>query len=86
MQNMGPYGPLFASRYTQRRFASQSEEDRRDIHAYIYNTSILKGSGEFCICEPISPSFHRWLYVSTDLHQRIYLHRGLMPGYRFWTG
>lgn len=53
---MGPYGPLFASRYTQRRFASQSEEDRRDIHAYIYNTSILKGSGEFCICEPISPS------------------------------
>lgn len=49
---MGPYGPLFASRYTQRRFASQSEEDRRDIHAYIYNTSILKGSGEFCICEP----------------------------------
>ena len=23
----------------------------RDIHSYIYNMSILKGSGEFCICE-----------------------------------
>lgn len=51
LRNMGPWGPMFAARYTQRRFAAQTEEDRRDIHAYIYNTSILKGSGEFCICK-----------------------------------
>ena len=51
LRNMGPWGPMFAARYTQRRFAAQSEEDRQDIHSYIYNTSILKGSGEFCICE-----------------------------------
>lgn len=50
LRNMGPWGPMFAARYTQRRFAAQSEEDRQDIHSYIYNTSILKGSGEFCIC------------------------------------
>ncbi|KAK1923840.1 Alpha/Beta hydrolase protein [Papiliotrema laurentii] len=55
LRNMGPWGPMFAARYTQRRFSAQSEEDRRDIHAYIYNTSILKGSGEYCISHLLAP-------------------------------
>lgn len=37
--------------YSRRRFASQAEEDVRDLHSYIYGTSVMKGSGEFCICK-----------------------------------
>lgn len=51
LRAMGPWAPMFAGRYATRRFAAQNEEDIRDLHAYIYNTSIMKGSGEYCICE-----------------------------------
>lgn len=81
LRNMGPWGPMFAARYTQRRFAAQSEEDRQDIHSYIYNTSILKGSGEFCICES---------HTSDKSHgqadaQRTCSRRARTPGYQSWT-
>jgi hypothetical protein len=52
---MGPFGPMFAGRYSLRRFAAQSDEDVRDLHGYIYNTSVLKGSGEFCISHILAP-------------------------------
>ena len=67
LRGMGPFGPMFAARYTQRRFGAQSEEDRRDIHAYIYNTSILKGSGEFCICESVVTAFCSLADISAHL-------------------
>ena len=40
---------MLVGRYSARRFAAQAEEDVRDLHSYIYNTSVLKGSGEYCI-------------------------------------
>lgn len=46
---MGPWGPMMVGRYSSRRFAAQAEEDVRDLHSYIWNTSVMKGSGEFCI-------------------------------------
>ncbi|ORY35011.1 Alpha/Beta hydrolase protein [Naematelia encephala] len=55
LRSMGPWGPMFAGRYSLRRFAAQSEEDIRDLHAYIYNTSILRGSGEYCISHILAP-------------------------------
>lgn len=55
LRGMGPFGPMFAGKYSLRRFGSQSEEDVRDIHAYIYNTSMLKGSGEYCISHILAP-------------------------------
>jgi len=50
LRGIGPLGPLWVGKYSSRRFAAQSEEDVRDLHAYIYNTSIMRGSGEYCIC------------------------------------
>ena len=49
---------MFAAGYTNRRFSALSEEDKRDMHQYIYNTSILKGSGEYCICESAHSTAH----------------------------
>jgi cardiolipin-specific phospholipase len=42
---------MLVGRYSARRFAAQSDEDVRDLHSYIWNTSVMKGSGEFCISE-----------------------------------
>lgn len=55
LRTMGPFGPMFAGRYSLRRFSAQSDEDVRDLHGYIYNTSVLKGSGEFCISHILAP-------------------------------
>jgi cardiolipin-specific phospholipase len=51
LRSMGPWGPMMVGRYSARRFAAQSEEDVKDLHSYIWNTSVMKGSGEFCISE-----------------------------------
>lgn len=58
LRGIGPWGPLLVGKYSSRRFAAQTPEDVRDLHSYIYSTSILKGSGEFCICKlfPLSQS------------------------------
>ena len=56
LRSMGPWGPMMVGRYSARRFAAQSEEDVRDLHSYIWNTSVMKGSGEFCISESSIPS------------------------------
>lgn len=37
--------------YSSRRFTGLSEEDTRDMHDYILNITLAKGSGEYCICE-----------------------------------
>lgn len=37
--------------YSSRRFTGLSEEDTRDMHDYIMNITLAKGSGEYCICE-----------------------------------
>lgn len=39
--------------YSSRRFSGLSEEDTRDMHDYIMNITLAKGSGEYCICEEI---------------------------------
>jgi cardiolipin-specific phospholipase len=36
--------------YTARRFSGLTEEETRDMHDYIHNITIAKGSGEYCIC------------------------------------
>jgi len=58
LRSMGPWGPMLVGRYSSRRFAAQSEEDVRDLHSYIWNTSVMKGSGEFCISESILPRLY----------------------------
>ena len=36
--------------YSSRRFTSLTEDETRDIHDYILNITLAKGSGEYCIC------------------------------------
>ncbi|ORX38070.1 Alpha/Beta hydrolase protein [Kockovaella imperatae] len=55
LRAIGPWGPMFAANYTTRRFASLSDDDKRDLHSYVYNTSVLKGSGEYCISHILAP-------------------------------
>ena len=37
--------------YSSRRFHGFSDEDTRDMHDYILNITLAKGSGEYCICK-----------------------------------
>ncbi|OWZ68336.1 hypothetical protein AYX15_00748 [Cryptococcus neoformans] len=55
LRTAGPLGPLWVGKYSSRRFAKQTEEDVRDLHAYIYGTSVMKGSGEYCISHILAP-------------------------------
>ncbi|BEI92887.1 uncharacterized protein CcaverHIS019_0505150 [Cutaneotrichosporon cavernicola] len=55
LRGMGPWGPLMVGKYSSRRFASQSPDDVRDLHSYIYGTSVMRGSGEFCISHLLAP-------------------------------
>lgn len=63
LRGLGPWGPMFVGKYSSRRFAAQSEEDVRDLHSYIYNTSIMKGSGEYCICMSRFSSISRLVWA-----------------------
>ena len=46
------YWVLMASaiQYSSRRFGALSEDETRDMHDYIMNITLAKGSGEYCIC------------------------------------
>lgn len=39
------------SQYSSRRFSALSEEETREMHDYIMNITLAKGSGEYCICK-----------------------------------
>ena len=47
------YINIYLIQYSSRRFSGLSEEDTRDMHDYIMNITLAKGSGEYCICEEI---------------------------------
>lgn len=63
LRSMGPWGPMMVGRYSSRRFAAQAEEDVRDLHSYIWNTSVMKGSGEFCISKYIQIDAFTGLFI-----------------------
>ncbi|CAG8784449.1 4093_t:CDS:2, partial [Dentiscutata erythropus] len=39
MRLVGPFGPSLISQYTSRRFANLDEQDRIDLHDYLYHVS-----------------------------------------------
>ena len=45
------YGPILVGKYSSRRFPGFTEEEVREMHDYILNITLAKGSGEYCICE-----------------------------------
>ena len=45
------YGPILVGKYTSRRFPGLTMDETREIHDYLLNIALAKGSGEYCICE-----------------------------------
>ncbi|KAG6837990.1 hypothetical protein H0H93_008384 [Arthromyces matolae] len=52
------WGPMLIGKYSSRRFTGLSEEDTRDMHDYIMNITLAKGSGEYCISHVLAPGAH----------------------------
>ncbi|KAJ8518343.1 hypothetical protein ONZ45_g4565 [Pleurotus djamor] len=50
--------PMLVGKYSSRRFTGLSEEDTRDMHDYILNITVAKGSGEYCISHILAPGAH----------------------------
>jgi cardiolipin-specific phospholipase len=69
LRGIGPWGPLLVGKYSSRRFAAQTPEDVRDLHSYIYATSVLKGSGEFCISHLLAPGAFARMPIVDRIHR-----------------
>ncbi|KAK0498549.1 Alpha/Beta hydrolase protein [Armillaria luteobubalina] len=48
------WGPLIVGKYSSRRFTGLTPEETRDMHDYILNITLAKGSGEMPIVDRIS--------------------------------
>ena len=44
------YGPILVGKYSARRFPGFTDEEVKEVHDYILNITLAKGSGEYCIC------------------------------------
>ncbi|KAJ7579240.1 Alpha/Beta hydrolase protein [Mycena floridula] len=55
VRNIGLFAPMIVGKYSSRRFTGLSEEETRDMHAYILNITLAKGSGEYCISHILAP-------------------------------
>ncbi|KAF9652145.1 alpha/beta-hydrolase [Thelephora ganbajun] len=52
------YGPILVGKYSSRRFSGFTEEEVREMHDYILNIALAKGSGEYCISHILAPGAH----------------------------
>jgi len=52
------YGPILVGKYASRRFSGFTEEEVREMHDYILNITLAKGSGEYCISHILAPGAH----------------------------
>ena len=55
-------------KYSARRFGALNKDDTRDMHDYIMNITLSKGSGEYCICQ----SHYPIPYPNSRVTQRTY--------------
>ncbi|KAL5508472.1 hypothetical protein ACEPAH_6091 [Sanghuangporus vaninii] len=49
------FGPMVVGKYSSRRFSGLTEEEIRNLHDYILNITLAKGSGEYCISHILAP-------------------------------
>ncbi|KDR83388.1 hypothetical protein GALMADRAFT_235493 [Galerina marginata CBS 339.88] len=52
------WGPMLIGKYSARRFSGLTPEETRDLHDYIMNITLAKGSGEYCISHILAPGAH----------------------------
>ncbi|KIK99999.1 hypothetical protein PAXRUDRAFT_822095 [Paxillus rubicundulus Ve08.2h10] len=61
------WGPMLVGKYSSRRFSGLTEDETRDMHDYILNITLSKGSGEYCISHILAP----YAYARMPLIDRI---------------
>lgn len=52
------YGPILVGKYSARRFPGFTDDEVREMHDYILNITLAKGSGEYCISHILAPGAH----------------------------
>ncbi|THV05495.1 alpha/beta-hydrolase [Dendrothele bispora CBS 962.96] len=52
------WGPMLVGKYSSRRFNGLTDEETREMHDYILNITLAKGSGEYCISHILAPGVH----------------------------
>ncbi|EIW82537.1 alpha beta-hydrolase [Coniophora puteana RWD-64-598 SS2] len=52
------WGPLLIGKYSARRFGGLTLDETKDMHDYILNITLSKGSGEYCISHVLAPGAH----------------------------
>ncbi|PPQ77713.1 hypothetical protein CVT25_011148 [Psilocybe cyanescens] len=57
------WGPMLIGKYSSRRFSGLTPEETRDMHDYIMNITLAKGSGEYCISHILEPGAHARLPI-----------------------
>ncbi|KIY53991.1 alpha/beta-hydrolase [Fistulina hepatica ATCC 64428] len=64
VRKMSLWAPMLIGKYSSRRFPSLEEDEVRDMHDYLLNITLAKGSGEYCISHILAPGAHaRWALV-----------------------
>ncbi|KAF9008732.1 alpha beta-hydrolase [Cyathus striatus] len=62
------WGPMLIGKYSSRRFSGLTEEETRDMHDYIMNITLAKGSGEYCISHILEPGAHARMPLVDRIH------------------
>ncbi|KAF9057304.1 Alpha/Beta hydrolase protein [Panaeolus papilionaceus] len=52
------FSPMLIGKYSTRRFQDLTPAETRDVHDYIMNITLAKGSGEYCISHILAPGAH----------------------------
>jgi len=58
LRSLSAFAPLLIGKYSSRRFNGLTEEFTRDLHDYILNITLAKGSGEYCVSHVLAPGAH----------------------------
>ncbi|KAG8753559.1 hypothetical protein FRC14_005937 [Serendipita sp. 396] len=54
----GPWAPMLVGRYSSRRFADLDPQHTRDLHHYLLQISLARGSGEYALSHILAPMAH----------------------------
>jgi len=58
LRALGPWGPTLVGKYTSRRFADLDPAYTRDLHQYLLQISLARGSGEYALNHILAPMAH----------------------------
>jgi cardiolipin-specific phospholipase len=62
------WGPMLVGKYSSRRFPGLTDDETRDMHDYILNITLAKGSGEYCMSHILAPYAHAHMPLVDRIH------------------